>query len=238
MSDSDASGPGGTETRILDAAGRLIVHYGYDKTTIDDIARAAGVSKSTIYARWKNKDTLLEAILWHEGQRYTAEWLAQVEADPEGGTFHSIYRHALAVLKDNPVMAAIMRRDRRMLGTYLKRANVENLFKQRLVLLRWFLKGLQDAGTVRQDVDVDVVAYAANCMSYGFLMMGDVIPPEESPPLDDTLAVMVEMLERLLTPPDGGDSEAGKQVVRAFMARIRERMEAAALRDSQRTTTG
>lgn len=227
MSDSDTSGPSGTETRILDAAGRLIVHYGYDKTTIDDIARAAGVSKSTIYARWKNKDTLLEAVLWHEGQRYTAEWLAQVEADPEGGTFHSIYRHALAVLKGNPVMAAIMRRDRRMMGAYLKRANVENLFKQRLVLLRWFLKSLQDAGTVRQDVDVDVVAYAANCMSYGFLMMGDVIPPEEAPPLDDTLAVMVEMLERLLTPPDGGDSEAGKQVVRAFMAQIRERVEAA-----------
>lgn len=227
MSDSDASGPGGTETRILDAAGRLLVHYGYDKTTIDDIARAAGVSKSTIYARWKNKDALLEAVLWHEGRRYTEEWLAQVEADPEGGTFHGIYRHALAVLKDNPVMAAIMRRDRRMMGSYLQRANVENLFKQRLVLLRWFLKGLQDAGAVRRDIDVNVVAYAANSLSYGYLMMGDIIPPEETPPLDDTLAVMVEMLERLLTPPDGGDSEAGKQVVRAFMAQIRERMEAA-----------
>ena len=238
MGASDAAGPGGKEARILDAAAQVLLRYGYDKTTMDDVARAAGVSKSTIYARWKNKEALLEAVLWHEGRRYTEEWLAQVEADPKGGTFHSIYRHALAVLKDNPVMAAVMRRDRRLLGSYLQRASVENLFRQRLALLRFFLKGLQDAGAVRQDIDVNVVAYMANSLSYGYLMMGDIIPPEETPPLDDTLAVMVEMLERLLTPPDGGDSEAGKQVVRAFMAQIRERVETAALRDSQRTTAG
>jgi len=238
MGKSDAARPGGIEARILEAAGQAFIHYGYDKTTMDDIARAAGVSKSAIYARWKNKDALLEAVLWHEGQRYTAEWLARVEADPAGGTFHGIYRHALAALKDNPMMAAIMRRDRRLLGSYLRRASVENLFRQRMALLRFFLKGLQDAGAVRQDVDVDVVAYAANCLSYGYLMMGEIVPPEETPPLDDTLAVMVEMLERLLTPPDGGDSEAGKQVVRAFMAQIRERVEAAALGDSQRATAG
>ncbi|MEM7028378.1 MAG: helix-turn-helix domain-containing protein, partial [Chloroflexota bacterium] len=33
------------EERILDAASNLFVHYGYDKTTVDDIAREAGVSK-------------------------------------------------------------------------------------------------------------------------------------------------------------------------------------------------
>jgi Transcriptional regulator len=157
MGESDAAGPGGIEARILEAAGQALIHYGYDKTTMDDIARAAGVSKSAIYARWKNKDALLEAVVWHEGQRYTAEWLARVEADPAGGTFHGIYRHALAALKDNPMMAAIMRRDRRLLGSYLRRASVENLFRQRMALLRFFLKGLQDAGAVRQDVDVDVV---------------------------------------------------------------------------------
>jgi len=31
--------------RILNAAGRLVTRYGYDKTTMDEIAREAGVSK-------------------------------------------------------------------------------------------------------------------------------------------------------------------------------------------------
>jgi TetR/AcrR family acrAB operon transcriptional repressor len=221
MSESSAAGTSETDRRILEAAARLLVHYGYDKTTVDDVARAAGVSKSTIYARWKNKDALMEAVLWHEGQRYTADWLARVEADPDGGTFHGIYRSALLVVQDNPVMAAIMRRDRRLLGSYLQRASIEGLFQRRLELLKWFLRSLQAAGTVRSDIDVDVVAYTANCLSYGYMMMGDVVPPESTPPLNDTLAVMVDMLERLLTPPDGGNSEAGKQVVRAFMAQLK-----------------
>lgn len=129
---SSAAGLGNLEVRTLDAAAQVLLRYGYDKTTMDDVARAAGVSKSTIYARWKNKDTLLEAVLWHEGRRYTEEWLARVEANPAGGTFHGIYRHALATLQNNPLMAAVMRRDRRLLGSYLRRSSVENLFRQRL----------------------------------------------------------------------------------------------------------
>jgi len=35
--------------RILDAASTLILRYGYHKTTIDDIAREAGVGKGTLY---------------------------------------------------------------------------------------------------------------------------------------------------------------------------------------------
>ncbi|MCB0031981.1 MAG: helix-turn-helix transcriptional regulator, partial [Anaerolineales bacterium] len=36
------------ETRILQAAAQLFAHYGFDKTTVSDIAREAGVSKGAI----------------------------------------------------------------------------------------------------------------------------------------------------------------------------------------------
>jgi AcrR family transcriptional regulator len=41
---------------ILDAADRLIAHYGYKKTTIDDVAREAGIGKGTIYLYFKSKE--------------------------------------------------------------------------------------------------------------------------------------------------------------------------------------
>ena len=44
------------ERRILDAAVRLIAHYGYDKTTVGDIAHEAGVSKGAVYLHWPGKD--------------------------------------------------------------------------------------------------------------------------------------------------------------------------------------
>ena len=54
------------EQRILDAASRLIAHYGYDKTTVSDVAREAGVSKGAIYLHWKSKTALFEALLFRE----------------------------------------------------------------------------------------------------------------------------------------------------------------------------
>ena len=35
--------------RLLDAAADLIARFGYDKTTINDIAGQAGVAKGTVY---------------------------------------------------------------------------------------------------------------------------------------------------------------------------------------------
>jgi AcrR family transcriptional regulator len=48
-----------TRQRILEAAARLFVERGYGKTTITDIAAAAGVAAETVYSAFRNKPTLL-----------------------------------------------------------------------------------------------------------------------------------------------------------------------------------
>jgi AcrR family transcriptional regulator len=45
--------------RILAAGTRLFVAQGYRKTSVDEIAREAGVSKGTVYLYFKNKNDLL-----------------------------------------------------------------------------------------------------------------------------------------------------------------------------------
>ena len=45
--------------QILDAAGKLFAEKGYEKTSLDEIAASAGVSKQTIYSHFKNKADLL-----------------------------------------------------------------------------------------------------------------------------------------------------------------------------------
>src|SRR5215831_5822159 len=79
-------------SRILDVAARLIVRYGYDKTTLDDIAAAANISKSTMYLYWKSKDELFQALITRETLQLFDEWLQRVQADPAGGTLFNIYR--------------------------------------------------------------------------------------------------------------------------------------------------
>src|SRR5262245_25926299 len=41
---------------ILDAVERLLARYGYKKTTIDDLAREAGIGKGSIYLHFPSKE--------------------------------------------------------------------------------------------------------------------------------------------------------------------------------------
>jgi len=48
--------------RILDAAQRLFVRYGVKRTSVDDVAREAGIAKGTVYLSFKSKAELFAAI--------------------------------------------------------------------------------------------------------------------------------------------------------------------------------
>jgi AcrR family transcriptional regulator len=53
-----------TRLRIIRAAEDLFVRQGYGRTTMAEIARAAGVAPETIYAAYRNKPTLLRQV-WY-----------------------------------------------------------------------------------------------------------------------------------------------------------------------------
>ena len=78
---------GGKDKReaILQAAWSLIRHYGYSKTTIDDIAREAGVGKGTIYLYFRSKVEIMLALTDLTNQRITSELerIASGDGTPE-----------------------------------------------------------------------------------------------------------------------------------------------------------
>jgi AcrR family transcriptional regulator len=45
--------------RILDAADRLLARYGYQKMTIDDLAREVGIGKGTVYLHFRSKEEIV-----------------------------------------------------------------------------------------------------------------------------------------------------------------------------------
>src|SRR5258707_15768776 len=50
--------PSAKALQILDAAGRIFMEQGYGATSMDAVAREAGVSKATLYAHFTNKEQL------------------------------------------------------------------------------------------------------------------------------------------------------------------------------------
>ena len=52
-----------TRERVLDAAAELFVERGYEATSVAAIAEQAGVSPETVYARFRNKRTLIGELM-------------------------------------------------------------------------------------------------------------------------------------------------------------------------------
>lgn len=213
------------EHRILDAAAELIIHYGYDKTTVGDIANAAGVSKGTIYLHFESKDELFEALLFRQMWQYGEAWLAAVEADPQGGTLGGVYKNVLYALNRNPFMAAIFRQDARVLGNYLRKPN--NIFRtmEAASIRAEFVQAMQEAGTVRGDVDPAIVAHIIEMLAYGLVTIADFKDPARMPPFEAVFETIAMMMDRAFTPEGGGDSEAGKAVIRRITLEARQRFD-------------
>lgn len=55
--------------RIIDAAYELFVTFGLRRTTIEDIAKKAGVGRPTVYRRFGDKETIVNAVLRRESRR-------------------------------------------------------------------------------------------------------------------------------------------------------------------------
>jgi AcrR family transcriptional regulator len=58
---------------ILERATRLFQLFGYHKLVMEDIARAVGKSRSTLYLYYKDKDAIFGAIVEREIKAYLAE---------------------------------------------------------------------------------------------------------------------------------------------------------------------
>ncbi len=56
--------------QILKAATHLISKFGYDKTTLDDIAHLIKIKKTTLYYYYRNKDEIIQEVVRAETERY------------------------------------------------------------------------------------------------------------------------------------------------------------------------
>jgi TetR/AcrR family acrAB operon transcriptional repressor len=209
------------EQRILDAAEALIIQYGYDKTTMSDIAAEAGVSRGIVYLHFDSKDSLFEALIRRQMLQYGQTWLDHIEDDPRGGTIGGIYQTVLYAINSQPFMAAIVKRDRAVWGKYLRKP--DNLFASMQSSSMWVdtLRAMQDAGAVRQDVDVAVMAHIMDILGYGMVAIDDIKDPEDSPPMDVVMETIADMMDQILTPEDGGSVEEGKAIIRRLAATAR-----------------
>ncbi|VDR38972.1 Potential acrAB operon repressor [Tsukamurella paurometabola] len=103
---SEAARSGAAE-RILDAASGLFAEHGVAAVGMDDIARAAGCSRATLYRYFANRDVLRSAYVLREMSR-ALDHLASTEAPPGSAPERlvAVIEAAVAYVRDRPELLA------------------------------------------------------------------------------------------------------------------------------------
>jgi len=134
---------------ILLAALELFTRYGYRKTSIDDIARAAQVAKRTVYLHFENKAAVFLAILQYlEGQVrqrcVAAERMSGTAVDRLTGLLDAYFGMAFELFSKSAHMPELEET-----FSKLARARIGNLNTEYEARLARFLRSLEKAGEIK-----------------------------------------------------------------------------------------
>ena len=216
--------------RILAAAAALIQRDGYDRTSVDDVAREAGVAKGTIYLHWASREELFLAVLQRERDAVRADVSARLAAAGSEPGLRALLRHSALALMARPLMKAVLLRDTELIG---RLANVEaavRLRVERIANFHAYLQALRDRGLVRTDLSLDEQVYLVSGVFLGFFLVAPLIPPTLSVPDARVAELLAETVHRALAPlpqTAGGTEDAGTDALAEYLARPRPRLRTA-----------
>ena len=193
--------------RILDAAGELMLRWGYNKTTIDDIARYAGVAKGTIYLHWKTREDLFTALMKREYIRLSEDLKQRIASDPDGGTLRGITKHSMLATLKNPLMKAVILRDTDLLGEWLHKEQEDSVtFSQQIDQSFALFEFFRARGVVRDDIDVRKQVYMLDSITLGFLVMEPYMPDDFKYSDEEIAEMTADVVERTFAPSPPSDA--------------------------------
>jgi len=102
--------PGTAAETIVAAALAQFEDFGIRRTTMEDVARRAGVARVTVYRRFPSKERLVEAVVIREAQRFFAELEAAVaRLDSVEDCIAEAFVHTLTAAREQRLLNRLLR---------------------------------------------------------------------------------------------------------------------------------
>jgi AcrR family transcriptional regulator len=202
--------------RILDVAAELMLRWGYRKTTIDDIARQAGVAKGTIYLHYKTREALFEAVVIREGLRVVREYAQHLENDPEGATLTALMQQAITATMNSPLLSATLRRDTEILGDMVHSASGYDIIQARIAFGRMYFELLRAHGMIRLDMELETQLKTLTAITTGFLLMNNLVPENFQFSQNEMMDALLETIHRTFDPQTPPDPDVVQEATQTF----------------------
>ncbi|MBB6671743.1 TetR/AcrR family transcriptional regulator [Cohnella nanjingensis] len=144
--------------QVIEAASRSFAAFGYKATTMDQVAKAAGVGKGTIYTFFANKEELFEEIL--------KDLIRELRAVAEETVDHSLpfADNLMQVLqrvlgyRDRHALIVKLSQEVRDLGTPMAKEGLETVERSIIAYIAGHLREPMDKGEI-QRADPTLTAY-------------------------------------------------------------------------------
>jgi AcrR family transcriptional regulator len=99
-----------TTEAILDAAVVEFEQHGFRRVALDDVARRAGISRTTIYRRFRNKDELIAAVIERENVTLFADIATELKrAGPQSNYYVEAFTLAILRFRKHRVLDRMIR---------------------------------------------------------------------------------------------------------------------------------
>jgi AcrR family transcriptional regulator len=207
--------------RIMDVTADLILRWGYQKVTIEDVARRAGIGKGTIYLHWRSREALFRATLLRETLDVFGSLVDRMRADPVTCLPHRLYSELFAENMRQPLLVALLTKDTEVLGRLVAQdADDPTDREEDVAAYREYVLTLRDAGLVRTDLSPDQQLYLMQVFSGGAPLMQPYLAPSTDIPLPDKESALAHALREAFEPAGPIDrvalAEVAPQVIALF----------------------
>ena len=152
--------PEDANTLVLDAAERAFGRLGFGRTTIDDIADEAGVSRSLVYRHFGSRDEILTGVIGRITDALTADLAQRLDETQSLGDFiEDAMVHVVVMVRSDPSLISVFSDGGRAAAGRVV-GTTGDIKERARRFARSILEsaGPQRAAELRDDVDLDAAA--------------------------------------------------------------------------------
>ncbi|WP_017579573.1 TetR/AcrR family transcriptional regulator [Nocardiopsis valliformis] len=191
--------------RILDAAEELMVAWGHRKTTIDDVARRAGIGKGTVYLHFPTKERLFLTVVLRAQFSMVSRLITLLREEPDAIRPSEIARNIYLLQFESPIIRGLYTDDTEALGAISSSVAhlVGDLVEARQKVLRDYWGLLAEHGVLSSRIPAEQQYYVYSTTVIGYLVSEPLLAQQGFPIPDRTArADLIARSVRLLLEQD------------------------------------